>query len=93
MLDPRTPVDMKYLSKPPSSCPGSCKNVKRDDNIKVQTDPLIDLRMISQPPGVPLGSLPIFAYNSIAGRGITVYIMDSGANINHPVCLQSNYKL
>jgi len=44
-----------------------------------------DLKVISQARGAPLPGLPGYAYDSRGGRGITVYVIDTGANPNHRV--------
>jgi subtilisin family serine protease len=44
-----------------------------------------ELKMISQARGASLSDLPGYAYDSRGGRGITVYLIDSGINANHEV--------
>jgi hypothetical protein len=44
-----------------------------------------DLKMISQARGASLSELPGYAYDSRGGRGITVYVIDTGINPNHQV--------
>jgi subtilisin family serine protease len=74
-------------TKSSTNCSPSCKLQKRDNNVRLQSDAPPELRVISQPEGVPLNSLPFYAYNSVAGGGVTVYVVDSGANTQHPVCV------
>jgi hypothetical protein len=45
------------------------------------------LRIVSQPRNVPLEDLTGYYYIPEAGRGVTIYIVDSGANLRHPVSL------
>jgi hypothetical protein len=63
---------------------------KRDERIIEQTNQLPELFVISQPEGIPLSQLTSFNYQSTAGRDITVYIIDSGANPNNLVSALSN---
>jgi subtilisin family serine protease len=46
---------------------------------------LDDLKMFSQARGASLSGLPGYAYDSMGGQGITVYVIDTGINPNHPV--------
>jgi hypothetical protein len=45
------------------------------------------LRLVSQPRGKALNELTGYYYIPEAGRGVTIYIIDSGANLHHPVSL------
>ena len=56
------------------------------------------MQMISQPSTLPLPPLPpgpekndpgfyVYDYVDTAGAGVTVYVIDDGANKNHPVSL------
>ena len=57
-----------------------------------------ELRFVSQPKGVKLdlrgddddlgGVVPYYAYNTVAGQDITVYVIDSGANPSNPDYLE-----
>ncbi len=47
--------------------------------------------MFSQASDVSLSELPGYAYDSMGGRGITVYVIDTGINPNHPVSA-TNYQ-
>ena len=51
----------------------------------MQQDARDDLKVISQAEGALLSELPGYAYDSRGGRGITVYVIDTGINPNHPV--------
>ncbi|KAK2044019.1 subtilisin-like protein [Colletotrichum somersetense] len=42
-----------------------------------------DLKIISQPKGAKLADLPGFSYGSEAGKGVTIYVIDTGANIEN----------
>jgi len=46
-----------------------------------------DLKVISQARGASLSELPGYAYDARGGRGITVYVIDTGVNPNHRVSL------
>ncbi|KDN70193.1 hypothetical protein CSUB01_07856 [Colletotrichum sublineola] len=50
------------------------------NNIVLQRRALDELKVISQPKGAKLAGLPGFGYSREAGRGITIYVIDSGAN-------------
>ncbi|KAI1287721.1 peptidase S8/S53 domain-containing protein [Xylaria venustula] len=43
-----------------------------------------DLRFVSQPPGQALGSLKGYTYHENAGKGSLVYVVDTGAEFDHP---------
>jgi hypothetical protein len=76
------------VNTPPSpNCPPeSCSHGKRDGDILVQLTQLEELRMISQASGArSLEALPGYVFDSVGGRGITVYVLDTGINPNHPV--------
>jgi subtilisin family serine protease len=72
---------------PSSDCPlESCSHGKRDGNILVQATALEELRQISQARGArSLEALPGYAFDSVSGMGITVYVIDTGINPHHPV--------
>jgi hypothetical protein len=81
------PVSRRFHTRDSNS---NSRHQKRDTRIELQENALPELRVISQPPAVPLDTLSGFAYNSTAGKDITVYIMDSGANPDHRVSTLSN---
>lgn len=65
--------------------PESCSHEKRDGTILTQQDALDDLKLVSQARGARLAELPGYSYDSRGGQGITVYVIDTGINPNHPV--------
>ena len=71
---------------PPNCTPENCSLGKRDGAILLQPGARNELKMFSQASDdVKLSDLPGYAYDSMGGRGITVYIIDTGINPNHPV--------
>ncbi len=71
-----------------SQCPPeSCSHRKRDGSILMQQAARDDLKVISQARGASLSELPGYAYDARGGRGITVYVIDTGVNPNHRVSL------
>jgi len=73
---------------PSPECPpesSSCSNGKRDGSILVQQNPPEDLKLFSQARGALLSELTSYAYDSRGGQGVTVYIIDTGLNSQHPV--------
>ncbi|GKT70740.1 LOW QUALITY PROTEIN: subtilisin-like protease [Colletotrichum tofieldiae] len=82
-------------SAPPSSTsqqasatgpPGSPKTtVPNPADIGLQSDAVDELKAISQPPGSSLADLPGFGYASEAGKGVTIYVIDTGANAQNTV--------
>jgi len=42
-----------------------------------------DLQVISQAKDEPLEDLPGYAYGSMGGRGVTVYVIDAGIQPDH----------
>jgi len=42
--------------------------------------------MFSTPPGTDTGSSD-YVYDTAAGQGITIYVIDEGFNLNHIVCI------
>ena len=89
-MDPSTQV---YLEKesasgtfPSPNCPSeNCSHQKRDEITLMQQDAHDDLKVFSQARGASLSTLPGYAYDSRAGDGITVYVIDTGINQDHPV--------
>ena len=67
---------------------------KREDVDGKQESAPPELRFVSQPKGVKLdlrgddddlgGVVPYYAYNTVAGQDVTVYVIDSGANPSNP---------
>ncbi|GJD02248.1 alkaline proteinase [Colletotrichum higginsianum] len=51
---------------------------------RLQSDAVDELKVVSQPPGSNLKDLPGYRYASEAGKGVTIYVMDSGANPQNP---------
>ncbi|KAL0936787.1 subtilase [Colletotrichum truncatum] len=79
--------DFPKSSNPPSSPPPS---VVQEDFGDVIVDKAAQsfLRMMSMPPGLSdlgakLDEMPGYAYPKEAGEGVTVYLIDSGANPDH----------
>jgi subtilisin family serine protease len=84
--DLRETTSVNTAPPSPNCPPESCSHGKRDGNILVQATALDDLRQVSQARGARnLAALPGYAYDSLGGIGITVYIIDTGLNPNHPV--------
>ncbi|GKT44294.1 subtilisin-like protease SBT1.7 [Colletotrichum spaethianum] len=54
--------------------------VPNPTDIGLQTGAVDELKAISQPPGSSLADLPGFGYASEAGKGVTIYVIDTGAN-------------
>jgi hypothetical protein len=52
-----------------------------------QTNARPELMVVSQPKGVDLWDLEGYDYIRQAGQGITIYFLDTGANIQSPVCI------
>src|SRR6266545_348980 len=75
----------------PDCTPENCSLRKRDGTILLQRNARNELKMFSQASDVSLSELPGYAYDSMGGRGITVYVIDTGINPNHPVSA-TNYQ-
>jgi hypothetical protein len=58
---------------------------KRQNHFIRQKGAGVPLEVVSQPGGVPLKRLSGYYYVPQAGEGITIYIVDGGANLKHPV--------
>lgn len=74
-------------SSPPSQETDTAGISKRVDGSHLisQNDALASLRVVSQPHNVTIIDLTDnYKYNSAAGSGITVYVVDTGANPLHP---------
>ena len=52
---------------------------------KVEVNADEDLVLLSHPPDAPSLPSQSYVYNSQAGEGVTIYILDTGANTNSPV--------
>jgi len=53
-----------------------------------------ELKMFSQARGArSLAELPGYAYDARGGEGVTVYIMDTGINPNHPVSVTDDINI
>jgi len=74
-------------SSPPSpNCDESCSHQKRDGTVLMQQDARDDLKVLSQARGArSLSGLPGYAYDARGGREITVYVIDTGIDPEHPV--------
>ncbi|KAK2009131.1 subtilisin-like protein [Colletotrichum eremochloae] len=70
------------------SAPGPRGSFKRritnPTDVSLQTDASKELKVISQPPGAALRKLPGYAYASEGGKGVTIYIVDSGVDVENP---------
>ena len=60
---------------------------RQRNHFRQQEDAVLLLKIVSQPPEVPMDYLLGYDYMVQAGKGITIYIIDSGANLNHPVSI------
>ena len=58
---------------------------ERDGTIQHQTNATTETKVFSQPANTPIDSVTEYTYDSQAGVGATIYILDSGANTAHPV--------
>ena len=88
-VDPSVPVSLERASasdSPSPNCPiENCSHRKRDGTIMMQPTALDELKMFSQAPGASLSGLAGYAFDSMGGQGITVYVIDTGMNLNHRV--------
>ncbi|KAK1976461.1 peptidase S8/S53 domain-containing protein [Colletotrichum cereale] len=80
--DPPSSKSHQYTARGPSAPPktDSCNPT----NIRLQPDPEEELIVLSQPPGARLWELPGYGYASEGGKGVTIYMVDTGANIQNP---------
>ncbi|KAK1470308.1 hypothetical protein CCUS01_06410 [Colletotrichum cuscutae] len=62
----------------PSGSPKT--SVPNPSDIALQSDAVDELKAISQPAGARIADLPGFGYASEAGKGVTIYVIDTGAN-------------
>ncbi|KAK2048191.1 subtilisin-like protein [Colletotrichum somersetense] len=64
---------------------GSSKRmITNPADVSLQTDALRELKIISQPPGAAYADLAGYAYASEGGKGVTIYLIDTGVNIGKP---------
>ncbi|CCF33906.1 hypothetical protein CH063_06002, partial [Colletotrichum higginsianum] len=83
---PAAPPSSSTPSQPSATGPpGSPQTtLPNPADIGLQSDAADDLKIISQPRGSSLKDIPAFGYASEAGKGVTIYAIDTGANIQHP---------
>ncbi|KAJ0165953.1 Subtilisin-like protease 3 [Colletotrichum tanaceti] len=81
-----TPPSLTPRQTSPKDRSGSpLTNVRNPANVRLQLVAPTELEVISQPPGsVRAAHPPGFAYASEAGRGVTIYVIDTGANTQNP---------
>ncbi|KAJ0159027.1 Subtilisin-like protease 2 [Colletotrichum tanaceti] len=61
------------------------KSIRNPAEVCLQRQAETELKVISQPPGAASAEdLPGFAYAAEAGKGVTIYVIDTGANIQNP---------
>jgi len=75
----------------PNCPPENCSHQKRDGEILLQITGYDELKMISQARGASLSQVSGYAFDSMGGQGITVYVLDKGIYPNHPVSV-TNYQ-
>ncbi|KAH8734200.1 peptidase S8/S53 domain-containing protein [Ilyonectria robusta] len=56
---------------------------RKPKSARLQGDAVDELKMVSQPRGEKLSNLAGYGYASEGGKGITIYIIDTGANAQH----------
>ncbi|KAK2050944.1 subtilisin-like protein, partial [Colletotrichum caudatum] len=79
LLPSSTPLPSVSLQR---RTPGSPKtNVHKPAQVRLQSNAVNELKVISQPPGTRLSELPGYAYADEAGKGITIYVLDTGVNV------------
>ncbi|KAK6208523.1 hypothetical protein QIS74_12041 [Colletotrichum tabaci] len=60
-------------------------SVRNPAHVRLQLPAATELKVISQPPGsVRAEDLPGFGYAAEAGKGVTIYVADTGANVENP---------
>ncbi|KAK2029941.1 subtilisin-like protein [Colletotrichum zoysiae] len=62
----------------------SKRSITNPTDVSLQTDAVRALKVVSQPPGAAYSDLAGYAYASEGGKGVTIYLMDTGANIENP---------
>lgn len=75
----------EHLAKGRNFESSSTNMFKRDGTFITQTDALDELKVISQAEGIPLADTKGYKYDDKAGEGIWIYVIDTGANKDHPV--------
>jgi len=58
-----------------------------------QKDADAQLRIVSQPPDIALNDLKGYDYIPEAGKRVTIYVVDTGANLQHPVSILSEFQV
>ncbi|TDZ54006.1 Subtilisin-like protease 3 [Colletotrichum trifolii] len=84
---PKPPAGLSSRDGGPQLARGSPINARDDTNppgIRLQVGAVDELKVISLPKGATLAELPGFGYASEAGRGVTIYVVDTGANTESP---------
>ena len=88
-MNPPVPVNLERTTASDSASPNcpieNCSHRKRDGTILMQPTALDELKMFSQAPGASLSGLAGYAFDSMGGQGITVYVIDTGINPHHRV--------
>ncbi|KAK1574358.1 uncharacterized protein LY79DRAFT_566041, partial [Colletotrichum navitas] len=79
------PPSSASLQPTPTGPPGSPKsNVPNPADIRLQSDAVDELKVISQPAGANLAELPGYGYAQEGGKGVTIYVVDTGVNSQNP---------
>ncbi|KAK2739999.1 alkaline proteinase [Colletotrichum kahawae] len=73
---------LKLAKQPQKIVRQSGYDVETENPTKPSHEDAGELSVLSQEPGKPRGST--FAYDEVAGQGITVYILGTGMNLNSP---------
>ncbi|TEA12064.1 Subtilisin-like protease 2 [Colletotrichum sidae] len=84
---PKPPAGLSRRDGGPQLARGSRITARDDSNppgIRLQEGAEDELKVISLPKGATLDELPGFGYASEAGRGVTIYVVDTGANTESP---------
>ena len=88
-VDMTIPFNLERASgsdTPPTNCPPeNCSHQKRDGNFLLQVTEYDELKLFSQARGASLSQLSGYVFDSMGGQGITIYVIDTGINPNHPV--------
>ena len=58
---------------------------KRDEGLRRQKDAAEEMRFLSQPIDLRIENFKDYVYDGSAGRDVTVYISDTGANLTNIV--------
>jgi subtilisin family serine protease len=59
--------------------------ILRKRDLTIQENAPRELRVVSQAPGQSIDDLEDYFYEDVGGEGVTIYVLDSGLNQNHPV--------